>query len=143
MAAPGDATDQECGSHRFDVRRRVPIRESGKGRDNIGKGYADWSSEFIDTILNFVERDRRMARRFRTWREARSRHRTSGVSARMAFHGTFPTRPDVVNGQWVIKGTRVTLRASLAEWSDGRRHPPQLPAVTHDDIRAGRCLRRE
>jgi uncharacterized protein (DUF433 family) len=47
--------------------------------------------------------------------------------------------PDIVNGQWVIKGTRVTLHTILASLADGDSEDDirsNFPAVTHDDIRA-------
>lgn len=106
---------------------------------SIGQGYDDWSAEFIDTILDFIERDRRVARRFRTWRKARSRHRASRVARMPYYMEHFQRDPDVVNGQWVIKGTRVTLRTILASLADGDSEDDirrNFPAVTNDNIRA-------
>jgi predicted RecB family nuclease len=34
----------------------------------LAEVYSDWTAEFIDTILDYAERDLRVARRFRTWR---------------------------------------------------------------------------
>lgn len=51
----------------------------------------------------------------------------------------FQRDPDIVNGQWVIKGTRVTLRTLLASLADGDSEDDirrNFPAVTHDDLRA-------
>lgn len=51
----------------------------------------------------------------------------------------FHRDPDIVNGQWVIKGTRVTLRTILATLAEGISEEEILadfPSLTHDDIRA-------
>lgn len=39
----------------------------------VADAYRGWTGEFIDTIADYVERDRRVARRFRSWRRARVR----------------------------------------------------------------------
>jgi uncharacterized protein (DUF433 family) len=51
----------------------------------------------------------------------------------------FQRDPNVVNGQWVIKGTRVTLHTLLVGLADGDTEDDirrNFPAVTHEDIRA-------
>lgn len=47
----------------------------------IADAYRGWTGEFIDAIADYVERDIRAARRFRSWRRARSRRAaTSSVA---------------------------------------------------------------
>lgn len=51
----------------------------------------------------------------------------------------FHRDPNIVNGQWVIKGTRVTLRTVLATLAEGVSEDEILadfPSLTHEDIRA-------
>ena len=57
----------------------------------------------------------------------------------MNYMSHFHRDPNIVNGQWVIKGTRVTLRtilATLAEGSSEEEILADFPALTHEDIRA-------
>lgn len=57
----------------------------------------------------------------------------------MNYMSHFHRDPNIVNGQWVIKGTRVTLRTILATLAEGVGEEDILadfPALTHDDIRA-------
>ena len=57
----------------------------------------------------------------------------------MNYMSHFHRDPNIVNGQWVIKGTRVTLRTILATLAEGVGEEEILadfPALTHDDIRA-------
>lgn len=56
-----------------------------------------------------------------------------------AYMEHFNHDPNVVNGQWVIKSTRVTLRTILASLADGDSEDDirrNFPAVTNDNIRA-------
>jgi len=46
----------------------------------VADAYRGWTGEFIDTIADYVERDRRVARRFRSWRRAR-RHSVAMAAA--------------------------------------------------------------
>lgn len=57
----------------------LALRELGRTHPDIAAGdfighlgdvYSGWAAEFIETILDLVERDRRVARRFRRWRRA-------------------------------------------------------------------------
>lgn len=51
----------------------------------------------------------------------------------------FQRDPNIVNGQWVIKGTRVTLKtvlASLAEGDTADEIIEAFPALTMEDVRA-------
>ena len=57
----------------------------------------------------------------------------------MNYMSHFHRDPNIVNGQWVIKGTRVTLRtilATLAEGAGEEEIVADFPSLTHDDIRA-------
>ena len=57
----------------------------------------------------------------------------------MNYMSHFHRDPNIVNGQWVIKGTRVTLRTILATLAEGVGEEEILadfPSLTHDDIRA-------
>lgn len=57
----------------------------------------------------------------------------------MNYMSHFHRDPDIVNGQWVIKGTRVTLRTVLATLAEGATEEEILadfPSLTHEDIRA-------
>ncbi|MGZ5434197.1 MAG: DUF433 domain-containing protein [Thermoanaerobaculia bacterium] len=57
----------------------------------------------------------------------------------MNYMSHFHRDPDIVNGQWVIKGTRVTLRTILATLAEGISEEEILadfPSLTHDDVRA-------
>ena len=40
----------------------------------LGDAYRGWTAESIDTIADYVERDIRVARRFRSWRRRRVAH---------------------------------------------------------------------
>lgn len=57
----------------------------------------------------------------------------------MNYMSHFHRDSNIVNGQWVIKGTRVTLRTVLATLAEGVSEDEILadfPSLTHDDIRA-------
>lgn len=57
----------------------------------------------------------------------------------MNYMTHFHRDPNIVNGQWVIKGTRVTLRTILATLAEGISEEEILadfPSLTHDDVRA-------
>jgi uncharacterized protein (DUF433 family) len=57
----------------------------------------------------------------------------------MNYMSHFHRDPNIVNGQWVIKGTRVTLRTVLATLAEGVSEDEILadfPSLTHEDIRA-------
>lgn len=51
----------------------------------------------------------------------------------------FERDPNIVNGQWVIRGTRVTLKtvlASLAEGETAEAIIEAFPALSAEDVRA-------
>jgi uncharacterized protein (DUF433 family) len=57
----------------------------------------------------------------------------------MNYMSHFHRDPNIVNGQWVIKGTRVTLRTILATLAEGGTEEEILanfPALTPADLRA-------
>ena len=57
----------------------------------------------------------------------------------MNYMSHFHRDPNIVNGQWVIKGTRVTLRTVLGTLAEGVSEDEILadfPSLTHEDIRA-------
>lgn len=57
----------------------------------------------------------------------------------MNYMSHFHRDPNIVNGQWVVKGTRVTLRTILATLAEGASEEEILsdfPSLTHEDIRA-------
>jgi uncharacterized protein (DUF433 family) len=57
----------------------------------------------------------------------------------MNYMSYFERNPDICGGQWVIKGTRVTVRtllASLAEGSTIEEILADFPTTTGDDLRA-------
>ena len=57
----------------------------------------------------------------------------------MDYMSHFHRDPNIVNGQWVIKGTRVTLRTILATLAEGASEEEILadfPSLTREDIRA-------
>ncbi|HEX6095962.1 MAG TPA: DUF433 domain-containing protein [Thermoanaerobaculia bacterium] len=57
----------------------------------------------------------------------------------MNYMSHFHRDPNIVNGQWVIKGTRVTLRTILGTLAEGATEEEILtdfPTLTHDDVRA-------
>lgn len=43
----------------------------------IAEHYRGWTTEFIGALLDYAERERRFARRFRTWRKAQHKLRDS------------------------------------------------------------------
>ncbi len=49
---------------------------------DLGDAYAGWTAVFIETILDYAERDRRLARRFRRWR----RHKEVKAAAEQSKH---------------------------------------------------------
>lgn len=57
----------------------------------------------------------------------------------MDYMSHFHRDANIVNGQWVIKGTRVTLRTILATLAEGATEEEILadfPSLSHEDIRA-------
>ncbi len=57
----------------------------------------------------------------------------------MNYLAHFERNPNICNGQWVIKGTRVpvrTLLASLAEGASSEEITADFPTVGPEDIRA-------
>ena len=57
----------------------------------------------------------------------------------MDYLAHFERNPEICGGQWVIKGTRVTVRtllASLAEGASNEEILADFPTVQSDDIRA-------
>lgn len=47
----------------------------------LAEVYSDWTAEFIDTILDYAERELRLARRFRSWRAAVAGRRSAAARA--------------------------------------------------------------
>jgi hypothetical protein len=51
----------------------------------LADAYRGWTGEFIDTIVDYAERDLRVARRLRSWRRARMRRPVVFVAAVRVF----------------------------------------------------------
>jgi uncharacterized protein (DUF433 family) len=57
----------------------------------------------------------------------------------MDYLAHFERNPEICGGQWVIKGTRVTVRsllASLAEGASSDEILTDFPTIDRDDLRA-------
>jgi hypothetical protein len=82
-------TDQNP-SAQFDLKAIIDaalaVRTLGRTNDKfsasdfvelIADHYRGWTTEFVAALLDYAERERRLARRFRSWRKAQRQRRAS------------------------------------------------------------------